>query len=81
MAAYTVLLTPDPDGNGYGVAVPALPGCFSQGRDVTDALANAREAIEVYLADVIAHGEPVPREGVAALIATVEVPVEALVGA
>lgn len=81
MAAYTVLLTPDPDGNGYGASVPALPGCFSQGRTVEEALAHARAAIAASLADVIAHGEPVPREEVAAIVASVEVPVEALVGA
>ncbi len=79
MAAYTVLLTPDAETGGYGVTVPALPGCFSQGQSVAEALTNAREAIAVYLADVQAHGEPTAHEEVAVLVATVEVPVEALV--
>jgi hypothetical protein len=28
---YTVVLHPDPDSGGYGVDVPALPGCSIQG--------------------------------------------------
>lgn len=35
---------------GYAVACPALPGCWSQGDTEEDALANIRIAIEEYLA-------------------------------
>ncbi|MCG8556862.1 MAG: type II toxin-antitoxin system HicB family antitoxin [Proteobacteria bacterium] len=45
---YSVVLEPDPDG-GYVAVVPALPGCYSQGDTVEEALANAREAIELTL--------------------------------
>lgn len=31
---YTVLLDPDPDGEGYTVNVPALPGCITEGRTI-----------------------------------------------
>lgn len=38
------------DEAGYYVAeVPALPGCFSQGKTYDDALANIKEAIEGWL--------------------------------
>ena len=42
--------------------VPSLPGCVSQGDTRTEAIANIREAIEVYLEDCIESGEEIPRE-------------------
>ncbi|MGA8198085.1 MAG: type II toxin-antitoxin system HicB family antitoxin, partial [Acetobacteraceae bacterium] len=35
----------------YGASVPALPGCVSQGDNRDEALANIREAIELYVDD------------------------------
>lgn len=58
---YTVILEQEPDG-GFVVTVPALPGCISEGDSREEALANAREAIEVYLEDCLAAGEPIPSE-------------------
>ncbi len=37
---------------GYTVYVPSLPGCISEGETVQEALANIREAIELYLEPV-----------------------------
>ena len=38
------------DESGYFVAeVPALPGCFSQGKTYEEAIANIKEAIEGWL--------------------------------
>ena len=34
---------------GYVVYVPVLPGCHSQGDTLDEALANIKEAIELYL--------------------------------
>jgi predicted RNase H-like HicB family nuclease len=34
---------------GVSVSVPDLPGCWSQGRDESDAIANIRDAIREYL--------------------------------
>lgn len=58
---YTVILQRESDG-GYVVTVPALPGCVSQGDSRQEALKNIEEAIEVYIEDVKAAGEPVPAE-------------------
>jgi len=58
---YTVALEQEADG-GYVASVPALPGCVSQGDSRSEALANIREAIEVYLEDCRQAGEPVPTE-------------------
>ncbi|HLI18587.1 MAG TPA: type II toxin-antitoxin system HicB family antitoxin [Rhodanobacteraceae bacterium] len=58
---YTVVLEREPDG-GYIAEVPALPGCVSQGDTRSEALANIREAIELYIEDCRAAGDPVPIE-------------------
>jgi predicted RNase H-like HicB family nuclease len=40
------------DEAGFFVATnPALPGCYSQGKSMDEALANVREATEACLAD------------------------------
>ena len=46
-----VMLEPSDDG-GYTVTVPSLPGCISEGDTREDALANIREAIQLYLEPV-----------------------------
>jgi predicted RNase H-like HicB family nuclease len=58
---YTVVLEADADG-GYVASVPALPGCVSQGNSRAEALANVQEAIELYIEDCRAAGDPVPTE-------------------
>ena len=54
-----VLLEPSEDG-GYTVSVPGLPGCVSEGDSREEALANIREAIQLYLDpvedDTVARG-------------------------
>jgi predicted RNase H-like HicB family nuclease len=46
-----VILEPSDEG-GYTAVVPSLPGCFSEGNSKDEALANIREAIELYLEPV-----------------------------
>ena len=51
----------DQDEDGVFVAeVPALPGCITQGKTRREALANAQEAIALYLESLEAHGDPIP---------------------
>ncbi len=73
MYTYTIVLDPDPDHGGYTVSVPALPGCVTEGESVDECLANAQDAIELYLADVVAAGDPIPEERVAPRPLTVTV--------
>jgi len=42
------------------VTVPALPGCITQGKTISESEANAREAIEGYLESLIKHQRKVP---------------------
>ena len=46
-----VVLEPSDDG-GFTVYVPSLPGCISEGDTKKQALANIKEAIELYLEPV-----------------------------
>jgi predicted RNase H-like HicB family nuclease len=46
-----VFLEPSEDG-GFTATVPALPGCISEGETRELALANIREAVELYLEPV-----------------------------
>lgn len=46
-----VVLEPSDEG-GFTVYVPSLPGCISEGETEEEALANIREAIELYLEPV-----------------------------
>jgi predicted RNase H-like HicB family nuclease len=43
-----VVLEPSDEG-GYTAVVPSLPGCISEGETKDEALANIKEAIELYL--------------------------------
>ncbi len=55
---YTVLIHPAEEG-GYWTEVPALPGCFSQGETIEEALANTREAIELHVSVLRDEGQEI----------------------
>jgi predicted RNase H-like HicB family nuclease len=59
---YPVVIHKDADSD-YGVTVPDLPGCFSAGRTLDEALARAREAIELHVEGLLDEGQPVPKPG------------------
>ena len=61
-ATYKVYVRIEPDEGGFHVWVPALPGCHSWGRTKEEALANIKEAAELYLESMIAHRDPIPLE-------------------
>jgi predicted RNase H-like HicB family nuclease len=68
---YLVTLREAEEG-GYTVEVPALPGCISEGATYEEALANIREAIVAYLAEL--GDELNPRARVIITEVEVEVP-------
>ena len=71
---YTVVLEEE-EGGGYHAFCPALPGCHTQGDTVDEAIANAREAIELYLESLREHNEPIPTENILIKPLDVTVPV------
>jgi len=56
-----VLIYPGEDGY-YVAECPSLPGCISQGTTRQEAIANIKEAIELYIEVLQAEGQPIPDE-------------------
>lgn len=73
MKRYTILLDRDPEDGSYTVTVPALPGIVTQGRDLEDAVAMARDAIRCHIGGLLRDGEPIPEEDEPPQLITVEV--------
>jgi antitoxin HicB len=57
---YPVNLTPDETDGGFVVTFPDVPEAITQGTDVSDALAQAADALEEALAGRIRRGDPIP---------------------
>lgn len=56
---FTVVLHTD-DGTRYGVCAPDLPGCFSGGNDIDDALTSVQEAIDLHVETLLEDGHDIP---------------------
>ncbi len=56
---YKILLHKEPEG-GYTVSVPALPGCITYGEDIDEAMAMAKDAVELYIEELNSRGESIP---------------------
>src|SRR3990167_4436397 len=52
-------LEPEETG-GYVVSCPSMPGCYSEGETIDEALANIKEAIELCLEVMQEEGEDIP---------------------
>lgn len=60
MMRYPIVIEPGNDNTAYGVVVPDLPGCYSAGDTLDEAVTNAKEAIELHIEGLLAAGEPLP---------------------
>jgi len=56
-----VIAYPGEDGY-YVVECPSLPGCISQGKTKAEAIANVREAIDLYIETLLENGKPIPED-------------------
>jgi predicted RNase H-like HicB family nuclease len=57
---YPIAIEPGDAGHAYGVVVPDLPGCFSAGDTLDEAIDNAKEAIQLWLEDVLDDNGDIP---------------------
>lgn len=58
MYTYKLLLHKESEGS-YTVTVPTLPGCITFGESTDEALAMAKEAIELYIEELTERGESI----------------------
>jgi predicted RNase H-like HicB family nuclease len=58
---FTVIIERQPEGE-YLVSVPALPGCYTEGRTLEEAREMAADAIRAYCVSLLKHGELIPVE-------------------
>lgn len=72
---YTITLRAEPEG-GFTVRVPALPEIVTYGEDVDEALAMAKDAIELVLLSRKERGEEIP-DSDATLVRSVSVSIAA----
>ncbi len=88
---FVIAIEPGSETTAYGVVVPDLPGCFSAGDTLEEAMENARDAIDLWCEAAIEDGRDIPtlktisehqaRQEFAGWIwAAVEVPVERYFG-
>jgi len=57
---YAVTIEPGTATSAWGTVVPDLPGCFSTGDTLDEALMNAQEAAQAWIDAVIEDGEAIP---------------------
>ncbi len=58
---YPIAIEFETDQTAYGVVVPDLPGCFSAGDTLEEAIAGAEEAALAWIEAALDAGEPIPR--------------------
>lgn len=58
---YPVAIEPGTDAEAFGVIVPDLPGCYSAGDTLEEAVAHAEEAITAWLEVALDAGQPIPQ--------------------
>jgi predicted RNase H-like HicB family nuclease len=73
--SYRVILEPEADGSAYNVIIPAFPRAHTFGSTVAEAMAHAREVIELELEDARERGDEIPpSDAEHVVIGTVTVP-------
>lgn len=63
---YPIVIEEGSETTAYGVIVPDLPGCFSAGDTMDEAVENSREAIALWIETALDAGGTVPAPGMIA---------------
>ena len=56
---YPIVIHKDDDSD-YGVTFPDLPGCFSAGATIEEAITNSQEAAECHIEGILLDSESIP---------------------
>jgi predicted RNase H-like HicB family nuclease len=57
---YPVAIEPGTETEAFGVVIPDLPGCFSAGDSLEEAMANAEEAVVAWIEAALDAGRDIP---------------------
>ena len=57
---YPIAIEPGNDTTAWGVVVPDLPGCFSAGDTLEDAMTQAEDAITGWIETALDNGQDIP---------------------
>ena len=57
---YPIAIEPGSQAAAYGIVVPDLPGCFSAGDTLDDAMAAAEEAVAAWVDAALDAARPIP---------------------
>ena len=60
LVAYPVAIEPGSDTTAWGVVVPDLPGCFSAGDTLEEAMLQAEEAVTAWIEATLDDGQDIP---------------------
>lgn len=63
--SFSIEIIQEEDAKGFYVVVPALPGCFSQGKTIEEAKKNILQAICLHIKELKKSGEKIPQDVVA----------------
>ena len=66
-----VLIYPDVEDGGWVCEVPSLPGCVAHGATKEEALRDARQAIDTWVAAASELGRDIPKDTLGAEICVV----------
>lgn len=58
---FPAIFDPGEDGKGYTVTFPDLPGCITEGSDISEALSMAKDALGGFLYGMEEDNEPIPQ--------------------
>lgn len=59
---FEIVIEKEQEDEGYLAYTPTLPGCFSNGKTIEEVKHNIREAIELHIDSLVAHGQPIPQK-------------------
>lgn len=57
---YPIAIEPGDEGTAFSVVVPDLPGCFSAGDSLDEAIAQAEEAIDAWIESALDQEQEIP---------------------
>ena len=70
--SYFAVFEPFEEG-GYGVLFPDFPGCVTFGKDFEEARKKAKEVLELWIEELAAYKQEIPKRKVRPIIDEVEV--------